>query len=159
MTASASGAPDFSNSAAQFNRSGYCSSGRSKRNSGSSSGGGSRSRTKLSYISVRHHRRRLDLDLRRALDESLHLDQRHGRIIAAHDLAPGGADLVALARIFAAVDHVAGHSDDMLRPGAVLGKDCEGVAERLGELAVERIFAEALRLVPADDARREDHPP
>ncbi len=42
----------------------------------------------------------------------------------------------------------------MLRPGAVLGEDLQRVAERLRELAVERIFGEALMLVPADDRRR-----
>ena len=58
-----------------------------------------------------------------------------------------------------AVGDVAGHAHDMLGPGAVLGEDRERVAQRLRELAVERIFGEAFMLVPADDAGGEDHPP
>ena len=39
-------------------------------------------------LSFRHHRRRLDLDLGVPLHEPHDLDQRHGRIMLAHDLAP-----------------------------------------------------------------------
>ena len=45
-----------------------------------------------------HDRRRLDLDLGGAFDQALDLDQRHRRIVRAHDLAPRGADLVARRR-------------------------------------------------------------
>ena len=38
--------------------------------------------------SFRHHRRRLDLDLGVALHQPHDLDERHGRIMLAHDLAP-----------------------------------------------------------------------
>src|SRR3569832_1293122 len=93
-----------------------------------------------SGASLLNHRRGLDLDLGGAFDEALHLDQRLRWIMGAHDLLPRAADLVAGVHIFVAVGDEAGHANDMLRPGAVLGEDCERVAERPRELAVERIF-------------------
>ena len=56
------------------------------------------------------------------------------------------------------VGDVAGHADDMLGPGAVLGEDREDVAQRLRELAVQRVFGRSFLLVPADHAGGEDHP-
>src|SRR5579864_3194772 len=103
-------------------------------------------------------RGRLDLDLGGGFDEAVHFDQRHGRIVRAHDLPPHSPDLVALAQIFVAADHVAGHLDDVLRPGSILSQDLERIHECLGELPVEREIGEALILVPADDAGSKDHP-
>ena len=44
----------------------------------------------------------------------------------------------------------------MLRPGAVVLEDREDVAQRLGELAGERVARRNLLLVPADHAGGED---
>src|SRR6185369_12217575 len=75
-----------------------------------------------SAVSVRHNRRRLDLDLRAVLDEGRDLHQGHGREMAADHLAVGLADFSEARDVLLLVGHVPGEADQVFGLGAALGR-------------------------------------
>src|ERR1700682_4977074 len=64
---------------------------------------------------LRHYRGGLDLEPGFVLDQTADLHHRHGRIVPAHELAVGRADLLQCAEILFFVEHVPGEAHDVLR--------------------------------------------
>ena len=85
------------------------------------------------------------------LDKAHHLNQRHGRIMRAKNLAIGAAELFQAREIFLDVDDIPGQAHEMLRSSAALGEDIGNVAQRLTHLRNEIGRQMPLR-IPADHA-------
>ncbi len=70
----------------------------------------------------RHHRRRLDLDLRPRLDQRHDLHQRHRREVLADDLAVDAAELPLAGHVLVAIGHVPRQPHEVLGRGPALGE-------------------------------------
>src|SRR6266566_6107155 len=73
--------------------------------------------------STRHHRRRFDLDPRGLLDETDHLDQRHGRIMRAENIAIDLPKRLQIRQILFHIDDIPGETNEVFGPGTPLRKN------------------------------------
>src|SRR5437764_9045520 len=78
-----------------------------------------------------------DLDLRAVFEQRLDLDERHRRVVTAHQRAPALAQLGGARKVLALVRHVDDEARHAARRAARLGDDRPDVAQRALELLHE----------------------
>src|ERR1700686_1068055 len=105
---------------------------------------------------IGNDRGRFDFETGPIGDERADLDQGDCREVAAHDVAPDGADLGGARRVFLLVEHVPDHAGDVLGLGAGGGEDRDRVLERPAQLVDEVVAGKDLVAVPADLPGDED---
>src|SRR5712664_663570 len=106
-------------------------------------------------LSLGNYRGGLDLQARLVLDQAAYLDDRHGRIVPAHELAVGEADFPQRAEVLFLVQHVPGEAHDVLRFAVCLLQYRNYVLKSLPELAGEVVRLPFSFAGPADLARDE----
>src|SRR5439155_20847688 len=111
----------------------------------------------LAVSSVRRHarkdRRALDLEFCAVYEQTAYFDGGHRREMTPDDFAINRAEPAVRIAIFALVDHVPGHSNEVLGTRARFGEHGDHVRKRLARLRHQIGGPELLPSIPADLAR------
>src|SRR2546422_2609382 len=103
--------------------------------------------------SVRNDRRGLDLDFCAVFEQTAYFDSGHRREMTPDDFAINRAEPAVRIAIFALVDQVPGHPNEVLGTRARFGEHGDDVRKRLARLRHQVGGLELLRRIPADLAR------